>query len=181
MYIAQINDMIERGVARKLSRDETNSYNGPVHHIAHHSVSTRLRIVFDSSHSYKGHSLNSYWTKGPDAYMNNLLAVLLKFRENKICIVGDIRKMYSSVYIKELEQHVHRFLWRNCESDRTPDIFVIIAVNMGDPPSGTIATVAMRKTTLMGKNCIRGPLILSSIHLMWMTSLIALKAPRKRK
>ena len=63
-------------------------------------LTTPLRIVFDSSHKYKGHSLNSYWAKGPDAYVNNLLAVLLKFRENSVGIVGDIKKMYNSVYIK---------------------------------------------------------------------------------
>ena len=74
------------------------------------SATTPLRIVFDSSHSYRGHSLNSYWAKGPDAYMNNLLAVLLKFRENETGFVGDIRKMYNSVYVVEVEQHVHRFL-----------------------------------------------------------------------
>ena len=150
--------MNKRGVARKLSCKEINSYNGPVHYIAHHSVekpgspSTPLRIVFDSSHNYKGHSLNSYWAKGPDAYMNNLLAVLLKFRENRIGIVGDIKKMYNSVYIRELEQHVHRFLWRNVETDRAPDIYVITAVNMGDRPSGTIAASALRKTAVMGEN-----------------------------
>ena len=78
--------------------------------------------------------------------MNNLLAVWLKFRENLVGIVGDIRKMYNSVYIKELEQHVHRFLWRNLETKRQPHIYVITAVNIGDCPSGTIATVALRKT-----------------------------------
>ena len=58
-----------------------------------------LNAIKNSSHSYKGHSLNSYWAKGPDAYMNNLLAALLKFRENKIGIVGDIRKMFWRINI----------------------------------------------------------------------------------
>ena len=75
----------------------------------------------NGSHSHKGHSLNSYWAKGPDGYMNNLLSVLLKFRENRIGIVGDIKKMYNSVYIKELDQHVHRFLWKNMDTNKTPD------------------------------------------------------------
>ena len=93
-YSEQIEDMILRGVARKLTSEEINTYDGPIHYIAHHAVikpdskSTPVRIVFDSSHSYKGHPLNSYWAKGPDGYMNNLLSVLLKFRENRIGIVG---------------------------------------------------------------------------------------------
>ena len=60
--------------------------------------------------------------------------------------------MYNSVYIRELEQHVHRFLWRNVETDRAPDIYVITAVNMGEPPCLTIAASALRKTAVMGEN-----------------------------
>ena len=84
--------------------------------------------------------------------MNNLLNVLLKFRENPVGIVGDIKKMYNSVYIKEFDQHIHRFLWRNLVINRIPVIFVITAVNIGDRPSGTIATVALRKTAVMGRS-----------------------------
>ena len=89
--------------------------------------------------------------KGPDAYMNNLLNVLLKFRENSVGIVGDIRKMYNSVYIKNPDQHVHRFLWRDLLINQKPNIYVITAVNIGDRPIGTIATVALRKTAEMGR------------------------------
>ena len=156
-YIEQIDDMIQRGIAKKLSPVEIKNYTGPIHYIAHNAVfkpeseSTPVRIVFDSSHNYKGRSLNSYLAKGPDAYMNNLLNVWLRFRENNVGFVGDIRKMYNSVYTKELEQHVHRFLWRNIENDRPPDIYVITVVNMGDRPSGTIATVALHKTAVIGE------------------------------
>ena len=57
-YSEQINDMIGRGIARKLSEEEINSYSGPVHYIAHHavvkpdSVTTPVRIVFDSNNSF---------------------------------------------------------------------------------------------------------------------------------
>ena len=37
------------------------------------------------------------------------------------------------------------------ETNRSPDIYVITAVNMGDRPSDTIATVALRKTTIKGE------------------------------
>ena len=157
-YSSQINDMVKRGVSRKLSEEEIKTYTGPVHYIAHHAVSkpdsetTPVRIVFDSSHTFQGHSLNSFLAKGPDAFMNNLLTVWLRFRENLVGIVGDIRKMYNSVYIKELEQHVHRFLWRNLQATKQPDIYVITAVNIGDRPSGTIATVALRKTADANKD-----------------------------
>ena len=109
-YCDQINDMITRGVARKLPLAEVTCilHCPPV--VKHDSQSTPVRIVFDSSHNYRGHCLHDYWMKGPDAYMNNLLNVLLNFRENSVGIVGDIRKMYNSVYIKNPDQHVHRFV-----------------------------------------------------------------------
>ena len=56
MYIKQINDMVDRGVARNLPLSEISGYNGPIHYIANHgvakpdSLTTPLRIVFDSSH-----------------------------------------------------------------------------------------------------------------------------------
>ena len=54
-YSEQIEDMILRGVARKLTSEEINTYDGPTHYIVHHAVikpdskSTPVRIVFDSS------------------------------------------------------------------------------------------------------------------------------------
>ena len=36
------------------------------------------------------------------------------------------------------------------DTNKTPDIYVITAVNIGDRPSGTIATVALRKTAIVG-------------------------------
>ena len=151
VYQEQIQDMVSRGVARKLTKEEIEDYNGPVHYISHHEVlrpesnSTPVRIVFNSSASYKGHSLNDYWAKGPDL-LNNLLAVLLRFREEEVALMGDVKKMYHSVQISPLDQHTHRFLWRDMEVHRNPDVYIIERVSFGDKPSGAIATIALRKT-----------------------------------
>ncbi|XP_078370325.1 uncharacterized protein LOC144654092 [Oculina patagonica] len=67
VYQQQIEDMIERGVARKLTKEEFDSYEGPIHYISHHDVlkpdskSIPVRIVFNSSANYMGHVLNDYW------------------------------------------------------------------------------------------------------------------------
>lgn len=87
--------MIHRKAARTLTNTEINSYEGPVHYISHHEVlkpgskSTPLQIVFNPSASFMGHVLNNYWMKGPKV-LNDLISVLLKFRENQIALVGDI-------------------------------------------------------------------------------------------
>ena len=71
VYDNQVRDMVQRGVARKLTKEELNNYNGPIHYISHHEVlkpdskSTPVRIVFNSSANYMGHVLNEYWAKGP--------------------------------------------------------------------------------------------------------------------
>ena len=92
-----------------------------------------------------GHSLNEYWAKGPNL-LNNLLGVLVRFRENEVAMMGDIKKMYHSVKIGTVEQHTHRFLWRDMDTYRDPDTFIVQTVSFGDKPAGTIATVALRKT-----------------------------------
>ena len=82
-------------------------YRGPIYLTCHHEVlkpdfeSTPCRIVFNSSAKFQGHTLNEYWAKGPDL-LNNLLGVLICFRENLITISGDIPKMYQAVKIDSI-------------------------------------------------------------------------------
>ena len=54
--------------------------------------------------------------------------------------------MYNSVFTSQFDQHCHRYLWRDCDITQKPDTFVITRVNIGDRPSGAIATVALKKT-----------------------------------
>ena len=81
-YKLQIQDMLERKVARKLSAQEIRDHDGPVYYITHHevlkpkSVSTPYRIVFNASSNFKGHILNDYWAKGP-TLINNLAGILV--------------------------------------------------------------------------------------------------------
>ena len=52
------------------------------------------------------------------------------------------------ICIIELErnQHVHRFLWRNLEDDREPDVYVKTVVTFRDKPAPAMAQLALRKT-----------------------------------
>jgi len=155
IYEEQIQDMIQRGVAVKIETEEQRRYQGPVFYLSHHevlkpdSISTPCRIVFNSSAKYANHVLNDYWVKGPDM-MNNLLGVLLRFRENTVAVAGDIKKMYHTVNISEVDQHTHRFLWRDMEQNKKPDIYKLTTVSFGDKPAGTIASLALRKTAELG-------------------------------
>ena len=150
-YQSQMSDMVERQVARKLSTQEIKDWKGPVYYISHLAVvnprsqSTPVRIVFTCSQMYKGMSLNACLAKGPDNYLNNLVGILLRWREERVALIEDIKKMFNSVHLKMLEQHCHRFLWRDLQH-RPPDVYVVQRVNMGDTPAPVISTEAMYKT-----------------------------------
>lgn len=154
VYSGQIQDMVDRKVARKLTSEEIATWQGPHFYISHlavqnpKSTSTPVRIVFNSSQVVQGVSLNSCLAKGPDAYINNVLGVILCWRQGNIALVADIRKMYNSIHIGPIEQHCHRFLWRNLE-DREPDVYMITRVNMGDRPAAAISAEAIYKTADM--------------------------------
>ena len=77
----QMMEMTEIQFARKLTKQELETFKGPVHYIAHHQIvrpekTTPIRIVFNSSASFQGHRLNDYWMKGPDL-LNSLFGVTL--------------------------------------------------------------------------------------------------------
>ena len=122
---------------RKVTEQEKKDWRVPVDYIAHQAVvrpkkkSTPIRIVFNGSASFKGHTLNDYWYKGPDL-LNNLFGVVLRFQENAVAICGDITKMYHMVSIPALDQNVHRFLWRNFETGRQRDTYVKTVLTFGD-------------------------------------------------
>ncbi len=65
-YDKQMTEMNTANYSRKLSEEELNSYEGPVHYVSHHGVlrpekaSTPLRTIFNSSAVYQGHCLNDY-------------------------------------------------------------------------------------------------------------------------
>lgn len=137
--------------ARKLSPKELTDWKGPIHYFSHHAVirpekkSTPVRIVFDSSASHNGHTLNDYWFKGPDL-LNNFFGVVIRFREKPYAICGDIAKMYHMIAIPKEDQHVHRFLSRNYELK-----YVKTVLTFSDRPVPKMAIIAMRKSANMKK------------------------------
>ena len=122
MYDDQILEMEKHGHAKKLTQMDIEQHNGPVHYISHHAVIkpekkfTPFRVVFNAAAKYHGHVLNEYMLKGPDL-LNDLVGVLLRFRENHVAILGDVSKMYHQVLVDPVvDAHSHRFLWRSFET-----------------------------------------------------------------
>ena len=103
------------------------------------------RVVFNASKDFHGHILNDYWAKGPDL-INNTIGVLLRFRENYVAVCGDISKMYHTINISLLDQHTHRFFWRNLHVSCKPDTYVMNVIRFGDKPAGAITMRALSNT-----------------------------------
>ena len=136
-YQRQIDDMLERRVAREVSGNELKSYKGPKFYISHHDVlrpdshSTAMRIVFNSSTRVNGVSLNDCLAKGP-SLLNNMLGILLRFRQEHFAFIGDISKMFHSIGIPLEDQMMHLFLWRKSSDEGEPRTYAMTAVNMGE-------------------------------------------------
>lgn len=149
-YSAQIHEMVSREAAVRLTEEELQNWSGSIWYISHllapntHSVTTPVRLVWNSSQRFKGLSLNDLLMKGPDV-LNPIRGVLLRFRSGRFAALGDIRKMYNSVWLEDREKHLHRFLWRDSEEEEIGE-YAITRVNMGDKPAGCIAQLAMRET-----------------------------------
>ena len=96
------------------------------------------------------------WVRDPKELPNNLpLAhARLKSTEKSHQKLGDdyIKNYQSQMEdmvnreIGELEQHTHRFLWRDMHTSVDPDHYVLNTVTFGDKPRGAIAMAALRKT-----------------------------------
>ena len=153
LYSRQMEDMLNRGAAREISEEELSRYKGPKYYISHHAVlkpeskSTPCRIVFNSSAKYKGYALNDFFAKGP-SLLNQLVGILLRFRQNRIGFIGDISKMFHSIDIPLVDQMTHLFLWRGMNTGIKPKTYAMTRVNMGDRPSSAIAQVALRNTAI---------------------------------
>ena len=57
-----------------------------------------------------------------------------------------VRRAVRKLTCEEVEQHWHHFLWRDQDSGRKPDTYVMQRINMGDRPAAAIATEALFMT-----------------------------------
>ena len=89
-----------------------------VHYLPHQAVihrdfkTTKLRVVYDASskEGKKGTSLHDCLHVGP-SLTPMLYDILLKFRENRIVLVGDIEKAFLNVEVDKGDRDYLRFLW----------------------------------------------------------------------
>ena len=112
-YDGVINDQIERGIVEVVMDDIMLGF---FIHIPYHAVirrdksTTKLRIVYDASAKSDGASLNDCLHAGP-ALTQSIFDIMLRFRNHRVALVGDIEKAFLMVHMNETDKDVLRFLW----------------------------------------------------------------------
>ncbi|XP_055612831.1 uncharacterized protein LOC129759412, partial [Uranotaenia lowii] len=131
----KINDYVSKGYIRKLSDKELavkqkRVWYLPIFPVFNANKPKKVRLVWDAAAKVQGVSLNSLLLKGPDQN-TCLLDVLIRFRENRIGVCGDIREMYHQILVAEEDQHCQRFLWKGNLTDGEPSTYVMQVMTFG--------------------------------------------------
>jgi len=147
-YTAIVEGYVKNGYAQELTKPELSS--GKTWYLPHHPVihpqKGKVRVVFDCAARSHGTSLNDQLLQGPD-YNNNLVGVLMRFREDKVALMADIEAMFHQVKVSPNDSDALRFLWwPNGDLDITPKVYRMVVHLFGATSSPSCATFALRKT-----------------------------------
>ena len=113
MYCKKMQLFLDEGHAEIIPEAECNRshvWYTPHHPVLNPNKPNKLRIVFDCAARSNEISLNDSLLKGPD-FTNSLTGVLLRFREGRIAVVADIKKMFHQVRCTPEDCDALRFLW----------------------------------------------------------------------
>ncbi|XP_061500129.1 uncharacterized protein LOC133391284 [Anopheles gambiae] len=131
----KMQEYLAKGYIRKLADTtsivrQKNDWYLPIFPVTNPNKPGKIRMVFDAAAKVNGVSVNSRLLPGPDM-LAGLVSVLMKFRENRVAIVGDIREMFHQVAIKETDQRSQMILWDGEDPDAGPAIYVVTVMTFG--------------------------------------------------
>ncbi|XP_043661591.1 uncharacterized protein LOC122625565 [Drosophila teissieri] len=134
-YDRIIKDYVSKGYARRLQPEEVAVRSDRLWYLPHFGVENpnkpgKVRLVFDAAAKVGGASLNSELDKGPQHY-KPLPAVLFHFREGAVGVCGDIKEMFHQVLIRPEDRCSQRFLWRDGDDERDPDVYEMDVMTFG--------------------------------------------------
>ncbi|XP_068704023.1 uncharacterized protein [Montipora foliosa] len=105
---------------RELSVEGKIVWYLPHHPVVHVRKPDKVRVVFDCTAKYMGTSLNDQLMQGTDLN-NNLIGILMRFREEKFTVIADIESMFHQDRVDPRDRDALRFLWwPNGELHSTP-------------------------------------------------------------
>ena len=149
-YAQKIDEYVQKGYARKLTPAEAAEQTAHTWYLPHFAVFNpnkpgKLRFVFDAAAKARGMSLNDAPLPGPDL-LNQLVGVLMKFRQRAIAFAADIKEMFHQVRIRLEDQPAQRFLWRQPGETGPPDTYVMEVMIFRHAPRSSRCGAMLRST-----------------------------------
>ena len=113
LYDATLQTDIEKSYVKPVVFE--NPHPERIWYLPHHRVCNankpgKVRRVANAASIFKGRSLNTNLLSGPDL-INNLIVILLRFREKTIVVMADEEAMFMQIVIISDDQSCLRFLW----------------------------------------------------------------------
>ena len=124
-YAETIREDVQKGYVITVKAQDPKSRANREWYLPHHPVLNpnkhgKVRRVVNGASKCHGASLNKSLLVGPDL-LQNLIFVLLRFRQHKYAVSADIKGMFLQVGVREEDQTSLRFLWRE---DATSSVVV---------------------------------------------------------
>ena len=149
-YIRFMEEITVKGYARKstMTAAPGKMWYLPHHGVYHPNKPGKIRVVFDLSAEHKGTCLNKELLPGPDL-TNQIIGVLLRFREEHVGVMGDIEAIFHQVKVPDTLCSFLKFLWWEV-SDTSKEIidYEMTAHVFGGSSSPSCSNYALRKTAM---------------------------------
>lgn len=81
-------------------------------------------------HRQQGKSPYTESLPGPKL-QSDIADILIKFRKDSVALVGDISQMYHQLVLLPEDRPLHRFLWRNLDKTKEPEVYEFIRFVFG--------------------------------------------------
>ncbi len=114
-YHQQLQELEKKGYVEEVDTDTPGE--DKANYLPHFPVirwdksSTQVRLIMDAAAKYgKQLCLNDCLLKGPKL-INELIAVLMRFRLHNITFAADVKKMFFQIKMRKEDRDYHRYLW----------------------------------------------------------------------
>ena len=148
-YIKTVHDDLQKGYVIPVGEFNPECRSSRDWYLPHHPVVNpnkpgKVRRVLNGASKFHGKSLNSCLLTGPDL-LQDLLNVLLRFRQYQYAVSADIEGMFLQVGVPPPDQTCLRFLWRE---DPTQNVETLQYTRhiFGARDSPTCANFALQQT-----------------------------------
>ena len=95
---------------------------------------TKVCVVFDVAAKHDGKRVNDTMWPGPKL-QRELVDVLTRFHRAPVALSADISKAFLQVELQDKDQPFHRFLWRDLDTSREPDMYEFQRLLFGNTAS----------------------------------------------